>query len=143
MEKIRTITIQQGAGRAAVTLIMHITDGKGLCGFLFGGETPHVGGVVYSIPRYDRDEDHLTTDVSTICGPGHRDVLAAQRVAAAISVATGESTCITAGIHIDRATPDEIKALMDNCMEISNRFIAGLKGNSQGVTGEQSESDQL
>lgn len=128
MANVETITIQQGKGRTKVTLIVHTTGGNGFSGFLFGGETPHVGGTAYSVPRYDRDKSHLTADISTICGPGHRDILAAQKAASIISIGTGQCTCITAGIHTDMATSDEINTLMDNCAKAADRFVEEIKG---------------
>lgn len=102
------------------------TDGQGICGFLEGGTRPHVGGVASAIPRPRSDGQGITCDVSQLCLPGHKDVLAAAEAARTIALATGQNTVVTAGMHIDDADESQIKALMDNAMRAIGLFLGDL-----------------
>lgn len=116
MEGVRGVNLDvtAGSGPCQVHLTLSTTQGRGLCGFLTGG-TAHVGGVAYAVPRPKSSGEGLTADVSTICGPGHKDVYAAQTVAKQLCLATGETVCICAGLHLDHASGAQIKEMMDNC----------------------------
>lgn len=119
--------IQAGEGRYKVTLVIHGTEGEGLCGFIYGGTRPHVGGVAYAVPRPRTDGSGITTDISSICGPGHKDVFAAQKVAEHICMATLQTVSICAGIHIDNAKDVEVRQLMKSCFEVAESFVKAYK----------------
>lgn len=117
-----------GEGRLAVELLMAGTGGSGLCGFISGGERAHVGGCAYAVPRRKSSGDGLTADVSTICGPGHKDSDMAQQLAKLISVKTGESVSLTAGIHLDNASIQELEQLQKNCIMAAEEFVRAYCG---------------
>ena len=81
----------------------------------------HVGGVAYAVPRPKSSGEGLTADLSTICGPGHKDVYAAQTVAKQLCLATNETVCICAGLHLDHARQAQIKEMMDNCTQAAQQ----------------------
>ena len=108
----------------SIRLAMHGTEGHGLCGFLTGGEKDHVGGTAYASPRPKSHGEGITADVSTICGHAHKDVFAAQSVAQKICLAVNETVCITAGIHVDNASDEELKRIRDNFSAAADRFIS-------------------
>lgn len=122
------IEVSSGQGDFRVTLSLHTTEGRGLSGFLRGGRA-HVGGVAYAVPRSKSSGEGLTADVSSICGPGHKDVYAAQKVAEKLSIALNEPVCICAGIHFDHAAPTQIQQLLDLCLEAARlaaeQYLAG------------------
>lgn len=117
-----TIETSSSNGIFHISLILHSTEGRGLCGYLSGGLS-HVGGVAYAVPRPRSDGKGITADISTICGPGHKDVYAAQEVAKQICLQTGETVCICAGIHMERASKNDIALLMDLCLEAADRAV--------------------
>lgn len=114
-------------GMFQISLVLHTTKGRGLCGYLSGG-IPHVGGVAYAVPRPRSDGKGITADVSTICGPGHKDVYAAQEVARRICLQTGETVCICAGIHVEHASKSDIDSLMELCLEAADRAVEIYSG---------------
>lgn len=116
------ITTSSSNGSYTIDLVLHTTGGRGLSGYLSGG-TAHVGGVAYAVPQPKIGGDGLTADISTICGPGHKDVYAAQKVAQRLCVATNEAVCICAGIHIDNATKEEIGQLLFLCLDAADRAL--------------------
>lgn len=104
------------------------TGGKGLCGFISGGECAHVGGVAYATPRAKSSGEGLTADVSNICGYAHKDVYMAQALAKIIGVATNETVSLTAGVHVDKATAQELEQLQKNCIMVAEEFVKAYCG---------------
>lgn len=120
------LDVTAGSGPCAVRLTLSTTQGRGLCGFLTGG-TAHVGGVAYAVPRPKSSGEGITADISTICGPGHKDVYAAQTVAKQLCLATGETVCICAGLHLDHASGAQIKEMMENCAQAAGQAAMEYK----------------
>ena len=111
-----------GAGRR----LLPTTQGRGLGGCLPGG-VAQVGGVAYAVPRPKSSGEGLTADLSTICGPGHKDVYAAQAVAKTLCLATNETVCICAGLHLDHASQAQIEEMMDNCAQAAQQAAEAYK----------------
>lgn len=120
------LEVKVGSAPCVVRLTLSTTQGRGLCGFLTGGEA-HVGGVAYAVPRTKSSGEGLTVDLSTICGPGHKDVYAAQTVAKQLCLATNETVCICAGLHLDHASQAQIKEMMDNCAQAAQQAAEAYK----------------
>ena len=120
------LKVKVGSAPCAVRLTLSTTQGRGLCGFLTGGEA-HVGGVAYAVPRPKSSGEGLTADLSTICGPGHKDVYAAQTVAKQLCLATNETVCICAGLYLDHASQAQIKEMMDNCAQAAQQAAEAYK----------------
>ncbi len=108
------IEIQKGEDRTGIKLIAENT-GNGIAVFLTGGDRPHVGGVVLAIPRKSLTGTGVSADMFVLPVPGHKDTEAAITVAKRLCVLTGAPVSVTAGIHIDAATTDEIAAILENC----------------------------
>ncbi len=109
-------------GPYRIALVLHTTEGRGLCGFLTGG-TAHVGAVAYAVPRPKSSGTGMTADISSICGPGHKDIYAAQQVAQRICLKVNETVCICAGIHIDHASQEEIRQILDLCLDVADQAV--------------------
>jgi len=116
--------ISVGEGRYRVTLEAHITDGNGLCVFLHGGESSHVGGVALAVPRMKSSHDGLTCDLSQICAPGHKDVSLASQIAQLLAIASNQTVSVTVGIHVDNADPEGIQELVANAHKAAGNLIA-------------------
>ena len=116
-----------GSGRLAVSASAFGTGGKGICVMLTGGERAHVGGTAYAAPRMRSDGAGLTADVSTICGSGHKDVYAAANVAKRVCVALDETVAVTAGIHVDHASPEELRELNRNIEAVADLLAEGCR----------------
>ncbi|MEG2212903.1 MAG: hypothetical protein RRY35_03295, partial [Clostridiales bacterium] len=97
----------------------------------FGGETPHVGGVALACPRAKSQGTGLTSDLWLISVPLHKDIQIAQQVAQRICVAVNEPVAITAGIHIEHATQDEVKLLCEHCLAAADLFVRVYVGEAE------------
>lgn len=115
--------IQIGQGRLRVTLSVIETEGLGLCCFLGGGELSHVGGVVLANPSPRLHSGGLTCDVWSLTVPGHKDDRVAGLVARRLCQATGLPVSVTAGLHTDRASKEEIQCLCRGCLTAAERYL--------------------
>jgi len=62
-------------------------------------------------------------DEWTLTLPGHKDFSVANAIAKKLCLATKEPVSISAGIHIDNASKEEIQTLFDNCIEAADLFL--------------------
>lgn len=109
-----TETVEAGDESMKVRLEVSSTNGNGLIASLLGGDRFHLGGIAVAIPRERSNMPGMTCDVSQICLPGHKDVLAASLAAKALALGTGEPVAVSAGIHVDNASESEIERIMVN-----------------------------
>ena len=109
-----------GEGKLKVALEVFRHD-EGLNAILTGGEKTHVGAVVLALPRVSLRGEGASCDCYVIPVPGHKDDVIAKTLATALCRAVGEPVCVSAGVHIDHATEEEIRILLDNCADITSR----------------------
>lgn len=119
--------IKYGEGRHAVTL-RYIWTEDGLVLVIVGGERPHVGAVAVGSPRRSLRGSGLSSDVSTIARPYHKDDEVAREVARRVSRDLNVYTVVIVGVHVDRATPGDINLLLNNINAAVNTFIKLTQG---------------
>ncbi|HKL25253.1 MAG TPA: hypothetical protein VJ910_03405 [Desulfuromonadales bacterium] len=86
--------------------------GKDLHLAIFGGDRPHIGAVAMSYPHPGLkvpDRFEVTTSVLTVTG--HKEDLLARHAAHRIAGATGCTTSVSCGIHVDQITRQEIRTV--------------------------------
>ena len=128
---MKTIHASAGDGRSTVHVDAFSTEGKGLCAFLYGGEIPHNGGTVVAVPRLKSNSTHdhdFTADIWISAVPHHKDTEIAVPIAKLMAVQLNEPISLTAGIHIDKASREEINLLCQNCQEAALQFIKNYRG---------------
>lgn len=126
---MRTVTAAVGEGRLRVTCQLTETGGQGLVAFVHGGELPHVGGQALASPGPELHGERLSrADLWTATVPGHKDAQLAASVARELCLATGQAVSVTAGIHVDHATPEEIRQLSQNALDAAQEALR-LAGN--------------
>ncbi len=116
-----------GEGKLRVTCQLVGTNGQGLVAFVFGGELPHVGGQALASPGPQLQGAQLSRCdlwVSTV--PGHKDAEVAFAIARELCLTTGEPVSVTAGIHVDSASLDEITVLGANALAAARAALDGL-----------------
>lgn len=122
-----------GTGRVHLLLQLYDT-GNGLQGLLTGGETPHIGGVVLAVPRKSLTGDGWSADLYITPVPNHKDVDFASPLANSLARLSHSPVVITAGIHSDLITSEELDQLRSNfnsmmeqvCQEIEQYFSSKL-----------------
>lgn len=88
-----------------------------------GGTQPHIGAV--SLAVYEPERDSAT--VSTVTVHTHRDDSVASYFAKAISREMKCSVTVTAGIHVDNASEEDILLLRRNAADCCCELICKIK----------------
>lgn len=118
---------QTGSGRLLVELFV-LTTQDGLVAYLYGGEKPHAGAAVISLPRPSlADTADASCDSVIVPRPGHKDQIAGQLVAEQLCRDLQTAVFLTAGIHIDDASTAEIEELLANCQTVANSASTALR----------------
>lgn len=109
-----------GKGRTMVTLTAG-RIGNGLAVFLFN-DAAHIGAVAVS--QFDHAENRASTSVITLLG--HKDDAVAYQAAHEICRAAKIPVSVTAGIHLDDITLEEIKGIKENSDKVIKEFIGRI-----------------
>ncbi len=117
-------TAAAGEGRCKIGGLISYTE-QGVLVQLIGGETPHIGAVLLCQPRAslaDPAAVGVTTSVLNLVG--HKDDEAARPVGELLAKALNRTVAITAGIHIDHASPQELELLLKNVGLVAAEMLA-------------------
>lgn len=123
----RQIHESLGTGRHRVEASA-IICGNDLVVALLGGERHHIGATVMAVPRPSlADHSRISSSASVLCVAGHKEDELARGVALRLSAALECVVTVVAGLHVDDASGDEIKILLDNCDRLVGRLSARLR----------------
>ncbi|MDO4178269.1 MAG: hypothetical protein Q4D21_03670 [Phascolarctobacterium sp.] len=86
----------------------------------------HIGAVALAMPCPPTNEG-VTASVSVLTVPGHRDDIPASRVALAICKVVGRPIAVSAGLHLDGASKEEINILLKNSETLVQNFLIALQ----------------
>ncbi|HVN22548.1 MAG TPA: hypothetical protein VMT71_01155 [Syntrophorhabdales bacterium] len=95
---------------------------------VWGGTYPHVGAVGMAQPRQslkDPEETSATSSVFTFAG--HKEDLLVKPLAEELARRLNRNAVVTAGIHWDKLTEDEIKIVQEVCSELPEKIIKKCK----------------
>ncbi len=124
---MKCINVEEGEGKYKILLTATFT-GQGVLVNLLGGETPHLGAVVISLPRPGlKDPEEISSTTSLLPLPGHKDDQAARPVAEMLVRETGQPVSVAAGIHVDNATAEDIQILLDNVSKATLKLLMLFK----------------
>lgn len=88
--------------------------GEDIVLMLAGGDKPHIGCVVQSVPRPSLTEDGSTSVTSSVLNmTGHKDEFLCRRLAEKRYRETGRTVVCTGGVHIDNITKEQIHKLLE------------------------------
>ena len=99
---------------------------------LTGGKE-HVGAV--AVGMFDEKSGRASSSVLTL--PGHREEQLALDSAKRVSKATGKTSVVVAGIHVDNISLEEIKEIISTAEEMVENFIASCE--KSDLTARRSE----
>jgi len=100
--------IEAGNGKYRVWL-KETEHGEDIILFMGGGEKTHIGSVVICEPG----KKPITNNLGT-----HKDWIVAEPIAKKMCEVRGKTVVCIAGIHVDKATDEDIEKLKENCMKI-------------------------
>lgn len=98
--------ITSGSGKYRVWLEKHQV-GPDLVFFLGGGEKPHIGSIIVAVPGKPLQVTALE---------GHRDDVVLRPMAQKACEKYGVTVVVVGGVHVDRASKEEIDLLVKNCL---------------------------
>ena len=115
-------TAQQGRLSVHLRVFRQGRDLQVLCG---GGAT-HIGAVALAAPAHGQAEAQ-----SHLAGlPGHKEAALAQRMAERMAHALNCAVCVSAGIHYDNITREEIRQVEQMVHDLTERCISALQKES-------------
>jgi hypothetical protein len=97
---------------------------EGINIYVGGGEKPHIGSIVVSQPRYSLSGDgtiSCTTSVFNLVG--HKDDIIAIPLAEKLCIKTNQVIAVSAGVHVDNATTEDIKNLKKVGEELIEKIL--------------------
>ncbi|MFZ2331243.1 MAG: hypothetical protein WAW45_06590 [Atribacterota bacterium] len=123
------IKINKGDGKHKVTLIA-IRSGEDTSVIIYGGEKPHIGAVAVSIARPSLENlNKISSSTSVFTFIGHKEDEIAKEVAESITKATKRNTVAIIGLHIERATKEDINCLVYNIKEVVKQLKKNFQNN--------------
>jgi hypothetical protein len=119
--------LNERIGRISIDLNADVME-RGINILVVGGDSPHIGGVVLSVPRKSLADKGLSCDSWIVPVSGHKDVLIAQQIAELVCKNAGIAVVVSAGIHVDRASSEEIHSIEVACLRLAERLCEQISG---------------
>jgi hypothetical protein len=108
MMKSRVFQAAKSEGGLSVQIVVVVLD-EGIVVTLGGGDVSHVGAVALAEPRPSRrDPRKMSSSVSVFARLGHKEDDLAKKLAGQLAAMTGLPVVLSAGIHVEAASEDEI-----------------------------------
>lgn len=128
------VEVETRAGEGRLQVVARGWDtGRGYVVGLFGGESPHVGAVVVSMPRpslADPGKPSCTSSVINL--PAHKEEEVIRPLAEELARATGRPVVGVAGVHVEGADPASLDALVHHCREAGRRLVGVITRGDAG-----------
>lgn len=131
---MKHFSLSETIGRISLELSADVTD-HGVDILVVGGDRPHIGGVVLSVPRASLKGSGIACDTWVVPVPGHKDAIVAQTIGEAVCKCVDSPVVVSAGIHVDEATGDEIGAIEAACLRLAEALCRSLE--NQGITANE------
>jgi len=120
---MKEISLITGEGKHQVCL-RALFCGKDVSICIFGGDVPHIGAVAVAVQRKSLTGDGSdSASVSVICITGHKEDELARKIALRLSSKLLCNVTVSAGVHIDDASMDDITILSTNIEELMKNMI--------------------
>lgn len=110
--KVSRIEITLEAKKLGEDYLLTLTGGK-----------EHAGAVAVGL--FDEESGRASSSVITL--PGHREEQLALDSAKRVSKATGKTSVVVVGIHVDNISLEEIKEIVSAAEEMVENFIASCE----------------
>ncbi|MGI6229895.1 MAG: hypothetical protein ACOYJL_03160 [Tractidigestivibacter sp.] len=122
---IKTLTC--GEGRYALQAVVVVT-GNGVTVTICTAEHDHLGATAQAVPRPEHDR---TATTSLLAVPCHRDDVPAHDLAASLATKLRVPVAVSAGMHIDNASREDIQMLLDNTQAMGEKIVEVVRGSQQ------------
>lgn len=113
---MRTFQAKAGSGKYVVEA-MAVLCGPDVSVCICGGTHPHIGASALGLPCESlKDSSQPSASVSVLNVVGHKEDQLAKEAAFKLTKSLGCRVSVSAGLHVDHATQEEIQLLW-NCYE--------------------------
>ncbi|MCJ7656770.1 MAG: hypothetical protein MUO55_03190 [Candidatus Atribacteria bacterium] len=114
--------IIEGKDKYKVKLVA-IKSGEDLTVIISGGEKPHIGAIAISIPRPSlKDSNKVSASTSVFVLVGHKEDELSKQIAENITEVKKKVTVTIVGLHIEKATAQDIEYLIQNTQKVVNKL---------------------
>ena len=103
------------------------TIGKDLLVLIYGGDEHHIGGVSIAYPTKSHYRDAYTISLNSTSLPGHKDYVLSNSIAEKLSKALTQVVTVVVGIHMDNASEEEIKMVVQESHAMADEVLRHLK----------------
>jgi gallate decarboxylase subunit D len=94
---------------------------------LWGGTRPHIGAVGIAVPRHSlKDPKQWSATSSNFTFLGHKEDTLVKKISERLATRLRKNVVVTAGLHWDSITPQEIKAIKNLTEKLSDRILKKL-----------------
>ncbi|WP_027356343.1 prenylated flavin chaperone LpdD [Desulfofundulus thermocisternus] len=126
MTGVKNLFFIAGEGKHRVQLQATLT-GDGIILTLLGGEKPHIGAMVMSIPRPSMaDPRKLSCNSTLVPRLGHKEDEIVKPLAEKLAKASGQVVVAIAGLHVENAQKEDINLLIDNSWQVMQQLLNAL-----------------
>ena len=122
----KVVTEGVGEGRLRVEAVALDVEPSTLI-WILGGERPHIGAVAVAQKRPSlRDPRRLSCNVSVISLLGHKEEELVFEIAKRCFERLKKDVAIAIGVHVEKATDEEIDILVRNCRSVLSKLLDRL-----------------
>ncbi|HUL31487.1 MAG TPA: hypothetical protein VLZ03_13630 [Thermodesulfobacteriota bacterium] len=101
--------------------------GRDLLVSVWGGTRPHIGAVGIAVPRYSlKDPRKWSATSSTFTFLGHKEDVLVKKISETLAAALRKNVVVTAGLHWNAISPQEIKIIENLTEALSDRILKKL-----------------
>jgi len=126
VKMFKTIQLNEGEEKYCVNITATITD-DGLMVHLTGGDRPHVGAVVMSLPRPSLENPSEISCTSYVLPRfGHKDDEVAKPLAEKLARHYNTTVVVVAGIHIKNADKSDIQRAIESVNRLTRKLIVKI-----------------
>ncbi len=95
---------------------------------IWGGDKPHIGAVAAAQPRPSlKDLNVVSSTASVICYLGHKEDELAKTAAETLAAALNNNVAVTAGIHWDNLSQEDIRRIKKNSEILLNSVLRKIR----------------
>lgn len=122
---------ETGSGKYVMEAVIAIC-GPDISVCICGGTHYHIGASALGIPRESlRDKAKPSASVSVLTAVGHKEDELSKHAAHHLATEFGCRVSVSAGVHIDNATPDDIQLLWANYEKLLGDIISQIRSARQ------------
>lgn len=101
-----------------------IEAGEDLVVAVKGGDTPHIGCIMWGVPRTSlNDANKISSTISILNITGHQDDKVARPVLHRLICKLNRKICFTCGIHLDDVFPNEIEQAQELMNNLADQLL--------------------